>query len=176
MPRTAPAAATGAGVPGPPAAALDAAVRHLCGLQHPSGWWRGELATNVTMEAEDLLLREFLGVRTAALTEETARWIRSQQRCDGTWARFHGGPGDLSTTVEAWVARGRAGVSDRRRRRDRPAVARGHHPCRPHRRRLGSAAPGGRGVDCLADLGPVTTRETRLTDEDVTFALPREVT
>ena len=41
---------------------------------------------------------------TAQETEEAARWIRSQQRADGTWANFHGGPGDLSTTVEAWVA------------------------------------------------------------------------
>ena len=33
-----------------------------------------------------------------------ADWIRSQQRADGTWATFHGGPADLSTTVEAYVA------------------------------------------------------------------------
>jgi squalene-hopene/tetraprenyl-beta-curcumene cyclase len=86
------------------AAAVDRAVAHLRGLQDPGGWWKGELATNVTMDAEDLLMREFLGIRTAADTEQTARWIRSQQRDDGTWATFHGGPGDLSTTVEAWVA------------------------------------------------------------------------
>jgi squalene-hopene/tetraprenyl-beta-curcumene cyclase len=84
--------------------ALSLAVQHLRSLQHDDGWWKGELATNVTMDAEDLLLREFLGIRTPAETEETARWIRSQQRADGTWATFHGGPGDLSTTVEAWVA------------------------------------------------------------------------
>ena len=86
------------------AAALDRAVAALRGLQAPEGWWKGELETNVTIEAEDLLLREFLGVRTAVETEETARWIRSQQRDDGSWATFAGGPGDLSTTVEAWVA------------------------------------------------------------------------
>jgi len=83
---------------------LDAAVQHLRGLQHPDGWWKGELQTNVTMDAEDLLLREFLGIRGATETEEAARWIRSQQRGDGTWANFEGGPADLSTTVEAWVA------------------------------------------------------------------------
>ncbi|HLY48275.1 MAG TPA: squalene--hopene cyclase, partial [Solirubrobacteraceae bacterium] len=31
-------------------------------------------------------------------------WIRSQQRADGSWAKFAGGPGDLSTTIEAYVA------------------------------------------------------------------------
>ncbi|GHF38044.1 squalene-hopene/tetraprenyl-beta-curcumene cyclase [Amycolatopsis bartoniae] len=87
-----------------PADALGRAVAHLKGLQEDGGWWKGELETNVTMDAEDLLLREFLGIRTAAETEEAARWIRSQQREDGTWATFYGGPGELSTTVEAWVA------------------------------------------------------------------------
>jgi squalene-hopene/tetraprenyl-beta-curcumene cyclase len=84
--------------------ALAAAVNHLRGLQDGQGWWKGELATNVTMDAEDLLLREFLGIRTGEETAEAARWIRSQQRADGTWAAFHNGPPELSTTVEAWVA------------------------------------------------------------------------
>jgi squalene-hopene/tetraprenyl-beta-curcumene cyclase len=84
--------------------ALDRAVSHLTALQQPGGWWQGELETNVTMDAEDLLLREFLGIRTAEETEAAARWVRSAQRADGTWANFRGGDGDLSTTVEAYVA------------------------------------------------------------------------
>jgi squalene-hopene/tetraprenyl-beta-curcumene cyclase len=83
---------------------LDRATSHLLGLQHGDGWWQGELETNVTMDAEDLLFREFLGVRTADQTAAAARWIRSCQRSDGTWANFLGGDGDLSTTVEAYVA------------------------------------------------------------------------
>jgi squalene-hopene/tetraprenyl-beta-curcumene cyclase len=89
---------------GPAAEALARARDHLLGLQHDQGWWQGELETNVTMDAEDLLLREFLGVRTGEQTDAAARWIASQQRGDGTWANFYGGPGDLSTTVEAYVA------------------------------------------------------------------------
>jgi squalene-hopene/tetraprenyl-beta-curcumene cyclase len=84
--------------------ALRRACDHLLDLQDDAGWWKGELATNVTMDAEDLLLRQFLGIRTAEQTVESARWIRSQQRPDGSWATFHGGPGDLSTTVEAYLA------------------------------------------------------------------------
>jgi squalene-hopene/tetraprenyl-beta-curcumene cyclase len=56
------------------------------------------------MDAEDILLREFLGIREAAATERSAAWIRSEQREDGSWSTFYGGPGDLSTTVEAYVA------------------------------------------------------------------------
>ena len=82
----------------------DRAVTHLLSRQHPDGWWKGDLETNVTMDAEDLLLREFLGIRTGEVTAATARWIRSQQRSDGTWATFHNGPGELSATIEAYVA------------------------------------------------------------------------
>jgi len=92
-------------------AALDRATSHLLGIQHDQGWWQGELETNVTMDAEDLLFREFLGVRTAEQTAAAARWIRSCQRTDGTWANFRGGDGDLSTTVEAYVALRLAGDS-----------------------------------------------------------------
>ena len=86
------------------AAAVEAARDHLIGLQSPEGWWKAELETNVTMDAEDLLLRQFLGIRSDADTKDAARWIRSRQRDDGTWANFHGGPADLSTTIEAYVA------------------------------------------------------------------------
>ncbi|WP_374109054.1 squalene--hopene cyclase [Streptomyces sp. CC228A] len=80
------------------------ATAHLLALQDAEGWWKGDLETNVTMDAEDLLLREFLGVRDGPTTAAAARWIRSRQREDGTWATFHGGPGELSATVEAYVA------------------------------------------------------------------------
>ncbi|HEX3452032.1 MAG TPA: prenyltransferase/squalene oxidase repeat-containing protein, partial [Solirubrobacteraceae bacterium] len=84
--------------------ALELACEHLLSLQSEDGWWQGELQTNVTMDAEDMLLREFLGVRRAGETERSAAWIRSQQRADGTWTNFYGGPGDLSTTIEAYWA------------------------------------------------------------------------
>ena len=84
--------------------ALDRAVERLLALQHPDGWWKGLLETNVTIDAEDLFLREFLGVREDGDTVATAAWIRSKQRDDGTWANFYGGPPELSTTVEAYAA------------------------------------------------------------------------
>ncbi len=84
--------------------ALARGAEHLLSLQHGDGWWKGELETNVTMDAEDLLLREFLGIRDAHVTERAAEWIRSKQREDGSWANFWGGPGELSTTIEAYVA------------------------------------------------------------------------
>jgi squalene-hopene/tetraprenyl-beta-curcumene cyclase len=83
---------------------LDAAVERLLARQTPAGWWKGELETNVTIDAEDLFLRRFLGVLEQSQLEASARWIRHRQRDDGSWANFHAGPADLSTTIEAYAA------------------------------------------------------------------------
>jgi squalene-hopene/tetraprenyl-beta-curcumene cyclase len=89
----------------PPALrALERARARLLALQQAPGFWKAELETNVTMDAEDLLLRQFLGVRREAETREAAAWIRSQQRADGGWATHPHGEADLSTSIEAWVA------------------------------------------------------------------------
>ncbi|HKN97357.1 MAG TPA: squalene--hopene cyclase [Pseudonocardiaceae bacterium] len=107
---------------------VDAARDHLLSLQDAAGWWKGDLETNVTMDAEDLMLRQFLGIREAEQTEQAARWIRARQRSDGTWANFHGGPADLSTTVEAYVALRLAGdepAADHMRAAARYVIAQG---------------------------------------------------
>ncbi|HEY7398145.1 MAG TPA: prenyltransferase/squalene oxidase repeat-containing protein, partial [Gaiellaceae bacterium] len=93
-PRTAPQAAL----------ALERGLQRLLELQHADGYWKGELETNVTIDAEDLFLRHYLGLLEPVQTAATAHWIVSKQRGDGSWATFHGGPADLSTTVEAYVA------------------------------------------------------------------------
>jgi squalene-hopene/tetraprenyl-beta-curcumene cyclase len=85
-------------------ATLQRAVDHLLSLQSSEGWWKGELETNVTMDAEDLLLRQFLGIRTEDETRMSGVWIRSKQREDGTWGNFYGAPPDLSTTAESYAA------------------------------------------------------------------------
>ena len=85
--------------------ALSHATEHLLSLQHPDGWWKGELETNVTIDAEDVFLRHYLRMPDVdETTRRSAAWIRSKQRPDGSWATFFGGPADVSTTVEAYVA------------------------------------------------------------------------
>ena len=90
--------------PSPAAQALARSRDFLFGIQHSDGWWKAELETNVTIEAEDILLRHFLGIQRDDLLQATARWIRSKQGADGTWAVFHGGPSNLSATIEAYAA------------------------------------------------------------------------
>ena len=61
------------------AVALERGRDHLRSMQHESGYWKAELQTNVTMDAEDLLMREFLGIRDETIVRQAATWIRSQQ-------------------------------------------------------------------------------------------------
>ena len=86
------------------ATAIKSGRENLLGLQHAEGWWKGELETNVSMDAEDVMLRHFLGILDPRRTARTAEWIRSQQLPSGGWATFYGGPDDISVTVEAYVA------------------------------------------------------------------------
>jgi squalene-hopene/tetraprenyl-beta-curcumene cyclase len=84
--------------------ALDRAVEWLLARQHPDGWWSGELETNVTMTAEQILLFRFLGIDVAPLARKASAYILRHQREDGSWALYYDGPADLSTTIEAYVA------------------------------------------------------------------------
>jgi squalene-hopene/tetraprenyl-beta-curcumene cyclase len=107
--------------------ALERARDYLKGIQSPQGYWKGELETNVTMDAEDVLLRYFLGVLPDDVLARAAARIRSRQRPDGPWPTFHGGPGELSATVEAYVTLKLAGDSP-----DDPHMARAAAWVREH--------------------------------------------
>jgi squalene-hopene/tetraprenyl-beta-curcumene cyclase len=89
---------------GPAQQAAARASAALLALQDPAGWWKGELESNVTMDAEDIFFREIIGVRREDETARSAAWIRAMQRPDCSWATYREGPADLSTTVEAYVA------------------------------------------------------------------------
>ena len=103
--------------------ALDEAIRrtqdYFLRTQHPDGYWVGELETNVCMAAEYLLLTHFLGAGTPERWRKIANYLRSQQRSDGAWAIYHGGPADINATVESYFALKLAGVSP-----DEPAMRR----------------------------------------------------
>lgn len=84
--------------------ALDQAVQWLLNQQDGEGWWCGELETNVTMTAEHVLLLRFLDLSLERIKDGAMQHILDNQRDDGSWALYFGGPADLSTTIEAYVA------------------------------------------------------------------------
>ena len=64
--------------------AIDAGTRRLLELQHPDGWWVGELESNATMIAEHLFWLHFTGLRDPATDRRLATELMARRRDDGT--------------------------------------------------------------------------------------------
>ncbi len=90
--------------------AIEAGTARLLELQHPEGWWVGELESNATMIAEHLFWLHVLGLRDPETDRKLANELLARRRDDGTWSNWFEGPADLSTTIEAYVALRMAGV------------------------------------------------------------------
>ena len=89
---------------------VELGAERLLSLQHPEGWWKGELESNATMIAEHLFLLHFLGLRDPETDRLLANELLARRRQDGTWSIWFDGPADLSVTVEAYAALKLAGV------------------------------------------------------------------
>jgi len=98
--------------------AVERATARLLELQHPEGWWVGELESNATMIAQHLFWNHVLGLRTPELDRKIANELLARQREDGTWSIWFEGPPDLSTSIEAYAALRLAGVDPGPRARD----------------------------------------------------------
>lgn len=79
--------------------------------QLPEGYWWAELESNVTITAEYVMLFHFLGMVDKQRERKMAHYILSKQTQEGAWSLWFGGPGDLSTTIEAYFALKLAGYS-----------------------------------------------------------------
>ena len=81
----------------------NARVDYLLSLQNPDGWWKAELR-----DERDHGCRGSAPARVPGHPRRRPPRGRrngsARQRTDGSWSIFYGGPGDLSTTVEAYVA------------------------------------------------------------------------
>ena len=86
------------------ATSVSNAQNWLLEHQFADGYWWGELEANVSITAEYLLLTHFLGVADAQHWEQITRYLRHHQQPEGYWAQWYNGPGELSTTVEAYFA------------------------------------------------------------------------
>lgn len=89
-------------------AAVDRAIaqsqNYLLSLQHADGYWWAELESNVTMAAEVVLLHKIWGTDATRPLHKVEAYLRRQQRDHGGWELFYGDGGELSTTVEAYMA------------------------------------------------------------------------
>ena len=84
--------------------AIAAAQDSLLSIQKPEGYWWADLESNVTITAEILLLHKIWGTEANRPLHKVEPYLRSQQRDHGGWELFYGDGGDLSTSVEAYMA------------------------------------------------------------------------
>lgn len=102
--------------------ALDTAIERTQDFffreQLPEGYWWAELESNVTITAEYLILFRFMGMVNPEKEQKITAYLLSKQTQEGFWTIYYGGPGDLSTTVEAYFALKLAGYPA-----DHPAMA-----------------------------------------------------
>ncbi|NEQ68079.1 MAG: squalene--hopene cyclase [Symploca sp. SIO2D2] len=86
------------------AEAMAKAQNYLLNLQYPEGYWWAELESNVTITSEVVLLHKIWGTDQARPLHKVEAYLRSQQREHGGWELYYGDGGDLSTSVEAYMA------------------------------------------------------------------------
>jgi squalene-hopene/tetraprenyl-beta-curcumene cyclase len=92
------------------APSLRTTIDYLKSLQRSDGYWWFTLEANETIGAEFLFLMRYLEDVDEELERGIANRILDVQRPDGTWALYHDGPADLSTTLECYFALKIAGM------------------------------------------------------------------
>ncbi|RAL12395.1 terpene cyclase/mutase family protein [Aspergillus homomorphus CBS 101889] len=91
---------------------LELSLQHARDLMQPDGHWCGEVRTNATTTAEHILLCQALGVNLEADREAYISWLFSTQGSDGGWSLVPDHGGNISATVEAYLALKILGVSE----------------------------------------------------------------
>ncbi|MEH2404563.1 squalene--hopene cyclase [Nostoc sp.] len=86
------------------AEAIAASQQYLLSIQNPAGYWWAELESNVTITAEVVLLHKIWGTDQARPLHKVEAYLRQQQREHGGWELYYGDGGELSTSVEAYMA------------------------------------------------------------------------
>ena len=95
------------------------ATEALFRRQHPDGYWWAELQSNVSITAEVLLLHQVWGRFDRVPAEHAKNYFRREQCGHGGWELAYGDGGELSVSVEAYMALRMLGVPG-----DDPALVR----------------------------------------------------
>ncbi|WP_392481768.1 squalene--hopene cyclase [Nostoc sp. C110] len=86
------------------AEAIAASQKYLLSIQNPAGYWWAELESNVTITAETVLLHKIWGTDETRPLHKVEAYLRQEQRQHGGWELYYGDGGELSTSVEAYMA------------------------------------------------------------------------
>lgn len=93
--------------------ATNQAVTALLAVQHPDGYWCGELTADSTLESDYILLQLWMHPPQSdgswrppsqPRIEKACRQILERQMADGGWSIYKPGPSELNATVRAYTA------------------------------------------------------------------------
>src|ERR1041385_8000355 len=92
-------------------AAVGKAASYLAALQHPEGYWLGELEADTTLQSDYIFYLHVLGKSGDQRIPKLAEYIERRQLADGGWNIYFGGPSEINATVKAYFALKLAGYS-----------------------------------------------------------------
>ncbi|MEH2139880.1 squalene--hopene cyclase [Nostoc sp.] len=84
--------------------AIAASQQYLLSIQNPAGYWWAELESNVTITAEAVLLHKIWETDQTRPLHKVEAYLRQEQRQHGGWELYYGDGGEISTSVEAYMA------------------------------------------------------------------------
>ncbi|MCP5520904.1 MAG: squalene--hopene cyclase [Verrucomicrobiales bacterium] len=90
--------------------AVERAQENLLRLQHPEGYWVGELIVDATLVADMAVFHHWNHSVDPAWERKAINHLFRQQLPDGGWNIYHGGPPEVNATVKAYLALKLAGV------------------------------------------------------------------
>jgi len=76
----------------------------LLSLQHPDGYWCGELEADSMLESDYIFMHTLLGTGDAGKMERAVNEILRHQNADGGWSLYPGGPSNVSYGVKCYLA------------------------------------------------------------------------
>ena len=83
----------------------------LLSLQHPDGYWCGELEADSMLESDYIFMHTLLGTGDRGKMERAVNEILRHQNDDGGWSLYPGGPSNVSYGVKAYLALKLMGLS-----------------------------------------------------------------
>ncbi len=91
--------------------AISRAQRNLISLQHPEGYWIGELIVDSTLCSDYVTFMHWSGDIDLDLQQKCIDHILSRQLPDGGWNIYPEGPSEVNASVKAYLALKLAGFS-----------------------------------------------------------------
>ena len=85
-------------------AAITRSSDYVLSLQHPEGYWSGELEADAMLEADYIFLHTLLESGDPGRLKRACAEMMRYQKDDGSWSLFPGGPGNVSLSVKCYFS------------------------------------------------------------------------